>query len=100
MVNMNGVCTKESEIKEGIVQAFHNVLSELVKWRPNISDMNFGTLDVSKLEEPFLEKEVYSALLDLNRNKALRPYGFLMAFWKFRWDFVKEEVMRFFKDFH
>lgn len=100
MVNMNGVCTKETEIKEGIVQAFHNVLSELVKWRPNVSDMNFGTLNVSKLEEPFLEKEVYSALLDLNRRKALRPYCFLMAFWKFRWDFVKEEVMHFFKDFH
>lgn len=33
-------------------------------------------------------------------DKALGPDGFSMAFWQFSWDFVKLEVMNFFRDFY
>ena len=33
-------------------------------------------------------------------DKALGPDGFTMAFWQASWDFVKEEVMGFFREFH
>ena len=36
--------------------------------------------DVAKLEEPFLEEEVFISLLDLNGDKALRLDNFLIAF--------------------
>lgn len=65
--------------------------------------MNFGRLnrqDATKLEDPFVENEVFNALLDLNRDKALGSNGFSMTFWKFSWDFVKEEVMGFFSNLH
>ena len=35
----------------------------------------------------------------LNGDKAPGPDGFPLAFWSFSWDFVKEEVLGFFKEF-
>ena len=40
------------------------------------------------------------ALSELNGDKALGPDGFSLAFWQFCWDFVKEKVMGFLKEFH
>ena len=36
----------------------------------------------------------------LNGEKALGLDGFPLAFWSFDWDFVKPEVLGFFKEFH
>lgn len=84
-VKINGVClTKEIEIKEGIVRAFHNHFLELGEWRFSIRDTNFGMLnwqDATKLKEPFLENEVFNACSNLNGDKTLAPNGFSMAFW-------------------
>ena len=33
-------------------------------------------------------------------DKAPGPDGFPLAFWSFSWDFVKNEVLGFFKEFH
>ena len=43
---------------------------------------------------------MYSALESFSGDKALRLNGFTMAFWQFSWDFVKEEVMAFLREFH
>ena len=43
-VKINGVCLIEViEIREGIVWAFQNLLSEPREWHPNIKEMNFDT---------------------------------------------------------
>ena len=47
-----------------------------------------------------MEEEVHSALMDMNGDKAPGPDGFTMAFWQFCWEFVKEEVLEMFKEFH
>ena len=52
------------------------------------------------LEMSFTEDEVYGALLGCSEDKASGPDGFTMAFWQFAWDFVKEEVMSFFREFY
>ena len=39
-------------------------------------------------------------LLELNGDKAPRLDGFSMAFWIFSWEFVKSDVLNFFKEFH
>ena len=38
--------------------------------------------------------------MDMNGDKAPGPDGFAVAFWQNCWDFVKEEVMEMFKEFH
>ena len=71
-------------------------------WHPCLFGLNFKELgrDVAdSLEVPFTVEEVFAALSDLNGDKASGPDGFPIDFWLFSWDFVKEEVMRFFKDF-
>ena len=47
-----------------------------------------------------MEEEVFVSLSDLGKKKALGPDGYTMTFWLFSWEFVKEEVMSFFSDFH
>ena len=57
-------------------------------------------MDACALEVPFTEEEVFDTLLGCNGDKALGPDGFSMAFWQFAWDFVKVDVMSFFRKFH
>ena len=54
----------------------------------------------AKLEEMFTEEEILGAVSELNGDKAPGPDGFPLAFWSFSWEFVKEEVMGFFKEFY
>ncbi|RVW72705.1 hypothetical protein CK203_056739 [Vitis vinifera] len=71
-------------------------------WRPCLSSLEFDSIGVeeaARLEEMFSVEEVFSALAELNEDKASGPDGFSFAFWQFYWDFVKVEVMGFFKDF-
>ena len=59
-----------------------------------------GTEDASSLEVRFFEEEVSTAIVGLNGEKAPGPDGFPIAFWSFSWEFVKDEVMDFFKEFY
>ena len=52
------------------------------------------------LELLFPESEVLAALMDMNGDKAPGPDGFTMAFWQSCRDFVKEEILDMFKEFH
>ena len=58
-----------------------------------------GEEQATKLEEMFTEEEILAAILGLNGDKALGPGGFPLAFWSFSGDFVKDEVVDFFKEF-
>ncbi|WKA01615.1 hypothetical protein VitviT2T_019886 [Vitis vinifera] len=59
-----------------------------------------GDKETARLKEVFSEDEVFLALSNLNGDKAPGPNGFPLSFWQFCWDFVKEEVMGFLKEFH
>ena len=93
----------EAEIKEGLVNAYQNLLSDPGGWRPTLPDLalnEIGHEEAAKLEEIFSEEEIWAAVSGLNSEKALGPDGFPLAFWSFSWDFVKNEVLGFFKEFH
>ena len=57
-------------------------------------------MEAASLEDSFSENEIWTAISGLNRDKAPGPDGFPLAFWSFSWDFVKNEVIGFFKEFH
>ena len=38
--------------------------------------------------------------MEMNRDKAPGPDGFMVAFWQNCWEFVKEEVLDMFKEFY
>ena len=92
----------EIELKQGIVEAFKSLLSETREWRASIDGLSFQTInekEATRLELPFTIDEVFTALNDLNGDKAPGSDGFTMAFWQFSWKIVKEDIMRMFKEF-
>ena len=85
------------------MNAFQQLLSEEPGWKADIEGLHLQSLNSSEaegLELPFTEEEIHSALLEMNGDKAPGPDGFIVAFWQFCWDFVKEEIVDLFKEFY
>ncbi|RVW30279.1 hypothetical protein CK203_098824 [Vitis vinifera] len=103
-IKISGVkLLEEQEVRTGIVDAFQRLLTEDSEWKADIGGLNLNQISQQEadiLELPFMEEEVHSALMDMNGDKALGPDGFTGAFWQFCWEFVKEEVLEIFKEFH
>ena len=90
------------DLKEGIVNAFQVLLIDPENWRAKLEGLDFTKLEereARSLELPFIEDEVWAALDELNGEKAPSPDGFIVAFWQFSWNIVKNDVMAVFKDF-
>ena len=65
--------TDEQEVREGIVNAFQQLLSEEPGWRADIEGLHLHRLsfqEAENLELPFSEEEIHSALLEMNGDKA------------------------------
>ncbi|KAL6314020.1 hypothetical protein AAG906_011754 [Vitis piasezkii] len=103
-VKIDGVWLEEDqEVREGIANAFHQRLSEDVGWKADIEGIQLNRIsqqEAKSLEIPFSENEIHSALMEMNGDKAPGPDGFTMAFWQSSWEFVKEEILEMFKEFH
>ena len=103
LLYINSELVREEEaLRQGITNAFENLLSYSGDWRANLAGLNFSKLSASQaenLERPFLEIEIFSVLNDLNGDKVPRPDGFTVTFWQFNCNTVKEEIMLMFKDF-
>ena len=106
---LNSICIngrkldKEADIKEGLVDAFQKLLSAPGGCSPSLPNLalnKIGLEEAACLEETFSENEIWTAISGLNSDKAPGPDGFPLAFWSFSWDFVKNEVLGFFKEFH
>ena len=90
------------DLQQGIVNAFQSLLTDPRDWRANMEGLSFSKLEdqeAVRLEKPFTEEEVFSALHELNGEKSPGPDGYTVAFWQFSWETIKGEVMFVFKDF-
>ena len=84
------------------MRAYQDLLSDPGGWHPSMNNMEFdriGSEEAARLEEMFSVEKVFLAFSELNGDKVPDPDGFPIAFWQFCWDFVKNELMGFFKDF-
>ena len=89
-------------MREGVVDAFQQLLSEEHSWKTDIEGLQLQRLnhvEAEGLEQPFTEEKIHAALMGMNGDKTPGPNGFTMAFWQSCWDFVKEEIMDLFKEF-
>lgn len=69
-----------------MVRAFQNLVMNLGGWHPSLNGLEFdriGVEEVARLEEVFTMEDVFSALSELNGDKALGPDRFPLAFWQF-----------------
>ena len=103
-IKINGIWFEEEvAIRREVARAYRDFLSDPGGWRLSIAGLNFKEIrrDVTtKLEDLFTVEEVFTALSELNGDKALGLDGFSIAFWQLSWDFVKEEIMGFFKEIY
>ena len=78
-------------MREGIANAFQQLLSEDMGWKADIERLQLDQISQqeAELEIPFSKTEVHSALMEMNRDKALGPDGFTVAFWQSCWNFAK-----------
>ena len=77
--------TEDQEVREGIVNAFQNLLSEEPGWRADIEGLHLNQLnprEAEDLEMPFSEEEIHCALMEMRGDKAPDPDGFTVAFWQ------------------
>ena len=83
-ISINGrKLEKEAEIKDGLVAAFQNLFSAHGGWSPSLPNMAFneiGSKEADRLEEIFLNEEIWTTISGLNSDKASGPDGFLIAF--------------------
>jgi hypothetical protein len=67
-----------------------------------MDNLEFDVLSVDEaagLEEPFEEREVKEVIKGMDRDKALGPDGFSLAFYQDCWEVVKGDLMAVFADF-
>ena len=84
-IKVNGVwLTEEQEIKEGVGRAFQSLFSDNMEGRVGIASLPFVSLnpeEARSLEVSFKEEEIFTALNELNMEKAPVLDGFSLAFW-------------------
>ena len=87
--------TDELELRKGIADACQAWLSDDLAWRVEIGGLPFATLSpevVGILEMPFREEEIFTAINEMDGDKALGPKASCHSF--------KGEIMEMFRDFH
>ena len=85
------------------MDAFQNLLSASGGWSLSLPDFAFNEIgyeEAARLEESFSDEEICTAISGLNSDKDPGPDCFPLVCWSFSWDFVKNEVLGFFKEFH
>ncbi|XP_057428588.1 uncharacterized protein LOC130722016 [Lotus japonicus] len=91
------------QVKEAIMNHFKSFFSHVASERPSIQCYSLKKVTAGQnrfLEAEFTTEEVFEAIQNFDANKAPGPDGFTMAFFKQFWSLIKEDVMRFFGDFH
>ena len=86
-IRINGVWfTEDQEMKEEILRAFENLLTDSGGWKLDSNNLSFERIDQEEakdLEKPFTEKEIFKALADFKGDRAPGPIGFPMGFLAF-----------------
>ncbi|RVW55063.1 hypothetical protein CK203_066961 [Vitis vinifera] len=85
-ITINGeMLTEDQEVREGIVNAFQNLLSEEPGWRADIEGLQLKQLnsrEAENLEVPFSEEEIHFALMEMRGDKAPGRMGSQWPFGK------------------
>jgi hypothetical protein len=96
-LSINGSPSSNQDmIRDHAVQFYESLFSEECNWKPRLDNLDFDMLDAGEvdwLETPFEEREVWEVVKGMDRDKALGPDGFSMAFFQDCWVVIKEGIM-------
>jgi len=89
------ICTSHED-KAAIIDDFYENLLGTCSVREhtiNLADLGINTHDMSDLELPFTEDEVWRTIQQLPSDKAPGPDGFTGHFYKSCWPIIKDDIM-------
>jgi hypothetical protein len=78
-----------------VIEYYHKLLgvSSDREHTINLEELHIPSHDLSELESPFSEEEVWKAILSLPSNKAPGPDGFTGKFYKSCWQIIKGDIL-------
>lgn len=103
-MEVNGTLIENHEqIKEEAENYYKSVFSNQNWSRPRLGgglNRQIQELDLRMLESPFLMEEIVATVKECDSFKAPGPDGYNMAFVKKSWNVIKNDVFKFFQEFH
>ena len=83
--------TKHKEKENNVFSFYNSLLGESPdrEVTVNFEELNMPSFDLSELESPFPEEEVWKTICSLPSNKAPGPDGFTGKFYKVCWPIIK-----------
>ena len=86
----------QHDIEEVICNHFADIFGreEVRRSRLNLENLGLSTTELSTLDLPFTEDEVWAAIRDLSADKAPGPDGFTGAFYQSAWPIIKDDILR------
>jgi len=87
--------TTHEEEEENILSFYNSLLGESPdrEITVNLEELNVPGFDLSELDMPFSEDEVWKTISSLPSNKAPGPDGFTGKFYKMCWPIIKRDIM-------
>jgi hypothetical protein len=89
------ICTTHDEKAAVIDEYFEAVLGNCTarEYTINLAELGINAHDLSDLELPFTEEEVWRTIKQLPSDKAPGPDGYTGRFYKACWAIIKEDIM-------
>lgn len=95
--------TDPATIKDAIRDHFHSFFTSEETVIPKLRCSNLMKISMEErtsLEECFYENEIWDVIKNCDENKSPGPDGFNFNFFKHFWSVIKEDVCKFFEEFH
>jgi hypothetical protein len=95
-LKVDGALVSDQDEKSSVVDAFYGDLLGFALDRPFSLDLDFlgvWSHDLSQLEEPFSEEDLWFVLRSQELDKAPGPDGFFARFYVACWHIIKPDVM-------
>lgn len=92
----------QEEKQEAVLEFFENVLGteEERDYTIDLAEIGVQQHDLSSLDAPFSEEEVWAIIKDMPLDKALGPDGFTGRFYKSCWSIIKGDLLQAFAAIH
>jgi len=93
--NDGHILTSQDEKEKNIFDFYSNLLGESLDREVtiNLDELAIPSFDLSELDAPFSEDEVWRTISSLPSNKAPGPDGFTGKFYKVCWPIIKADLM-------
>lgn len=92
--------------QQGKEQSFfssYNMLLGMLQNRDytlDFAELGLRSMDLSELDAEFTEQEVWEVIKEMPQDRASGPYGFIGAFYRHAWQWIRQDVMAALSKFH